>query len=79
MKTYRYSGHSRSDQATYRPPGELDEWLQRDPVALYAAKLGITPEELQERRGQIAAKVKTAVDDALASPEPPIADLFRFI
>ena len=27
MKTYRFSGHSRSDPATYRPAGELDAWL----------------------------------------------------
>jgi TPP-dependent pyruvate/acetoin dehydrogenase alpha subunit len=79
MKTYRYSGHSRADKATYRPAGELDEWLQRDPVELYAAKLGISPESLQERRGLVAAEVKSAVDEALASPEPPISDLFRFI
>ena len=37
MKTYRYSGHSRSDPATYRPDGELDEWLARDPIDIYAA------------------------------------------
>ena len=39
MKTYRYSGHSRSDPATYRPAGELDLWLKRDPIALFAAAL----------------------------------------
>jgi pyruvate dehydrogenase E1 component alpha subunit len=38
-KTYRYAGHSRSDKATYRPAGELDEWLQRDPIKLFEAKL----------------------------------------
>src|SRR5882724_2941154 len=30
-KTYRHSGHSRADPASYRPAGELDEWLKRDP------------------------------------------------
>src|SRR6202453_1158806 len=30
--TYRHSGHSRADPAKYRPPGELEEWLKRDPV-----------------------------------------------
>src|ERR1051325_294505 len=29
-KTYRHSGHSRADPASYRPAGELDEWLKRD-------------------------------------------------
>ena len=37
MKTYRYSGHSRSDPATYRPAGELDEWLERDPIDILRA------------------------------------------
>ena len=40
MKTYRYSGHSRSDPATYRPAGELDAWLKRDPIDLFASTLG---------------------------------------
>ncbi len=39
MKTYRYSGHSRSDPATYRPAGELDAWLKRDPINIFAERL----------------------------------------
>ena len=30
--TYRHKGHSRSDPATYRPAGELDRWLELDPI-----------------------------------------------
>src|SRR6202035_5728180 len=30
--TYRWSGHSRSDPAKYRPAGELERWQQRDPI-----------------------------------------------
>lgn len=29
--------HPRSDRATYRPVGELDRWLERDPVLLERA------------------------------------------
>jgi acetoin:2,6-dichlorophenolindophenol oxidoreductase subunit alpha len=32
--TYRHSGHSRTDPAKYRPAGELDSWLERDPIKL---------------------------------------------
>ena len=32
--TYRQKGHSRSDPATYRPDGELEQWLERDPIIL---------------------------------------------
>src|SRR3982751_5608419 len=37
--TYRTSGHSRADPGKYRPAGELDEWLKKDPVALYRSRL----------------------------------------
>lgn len=79
MKTYRYSGHSRADQATYRPAGELDAWLQRDPIALYARQLGLTDSELEERRRRVVALVDMAAESALQSPEPPIGDLFAFV
>src|SRR5437764_10733632 len=30
--TYRHSGHSRADPAKYRPQGEPEAWLKRDPI-----------------------------------------------
>src|SRR3977135_295426 len=37
--TYRHSGHSRADPAKYRPDGELERWLKRDPVVIYRDRL----------------------------------------
>ena len=53
MKTYRYSGHSRSDPATYRPTGELDTWLKRDPIEILAKRL--IEEKLDRRRRRYPA------------------------
>ena len=41
--TYRHSGHSRADPGQYRPKGELESWLQRDPLTRYRALLTATP------------------------------------
>src|SRR5882757_4631378 len=32
--TYRQLGHSRSDPGKYRPAGELESWLARDPITI---------------------------------------------
>src|SRR5437868_7655850 len=37
--TYRHSGHSRADPGKYRPEGELEKWLLRDPVVMYRERL----------------------------------------
>jgi acetoin:2,6-dichlorophenolindophenol oxidoreductase subunit alpha len=37
--TYRHSGHSRADPGRYRPPGELERWLERDPLKIYRARM----------------------------------------
>src|SRR5271157_4182505 len=37
--TYRHGGHSRADPAKYRPDEEVAEWLERDPVPMYRARL----------------------------------------
>lgn len=82
MKTYRYSGHSRSDAATYRPAGELDAWLTRDPIEIYARKLvgaGMLAKELQEARERIVEGVERATERALASPAPSIAEMFLHV
>lgn len=83
MKTYRYSGHSRSDQATYRPAGELDAWLARDPIELHAATLiasgALTSEDLAPMRERIASEVHAAVEAAKASPEPDVHRIHQHV
>jgi len=83
MKTYRYAGHSRSDPATYRPAGELDEWLLRDPITLHAEKLmadGLaTQAELEAMDAEVVASVEQAVENAKMSPVAEIADMFAHV
>lgn len=83
MKTYRYAGHSRSDPATYRPAGELDQWLLRDPITLHAQKLiadGLaTQAELDAMDVEVVASIQRAVEDAKASPAAEIADMFAHV
>ncbi|HXF66340.1 MAG TPA: thiamine pyrophosphate-dependent dehydrogenase E1 component subunit alpha [Burkholderiales bacterium] len=74
-KTYRHSGHSRADPAKYRPAGELERWLERDPVKLYRerlAKLGIAEQTLREIEAEAQRKVDEATAIAKASPPPPL-------
>lgn len=83
MKTYRFSGHSRSDKATYRPDGELDEWLTRDPINLYANVLadlsGTSVESILERQLEVDSTVAEASQIAMSSPEPDVADMFAHV
>jgi acetoin:2,6-dichlorophenolindophenol oxidoreductase subunit alpha len=73
--TYRYSGHSRADPAKYRPPGELEEWMKRDPIALYRARLvqlGLQEGALREMEGTVQRAVDEATEAAKASPPSPL-------
>lgn len=82
MKTYRYSGHSKSDPATYRPAGELDEWLKRDPIDIAAAKLvasGTSESGIDELRQKVKATVDQAVADAIAADAPGQAELLSHV
>ena len=69
--TYRYSGHSRADPATYRPKGELESWKARDPVKLYGERLrslGIPEQRLAQIDTQIAALIDEATEACKAAP-----------
>jgi acetoin:2,6-dichlorophenolindophenol oxidoreductase subunit alpha len=83
MKTYRYAGHSRSDQALYRPPGELEAWKARDPIDLLQAKLveqGMaTKEQLEAMRSEISAEIAAVSERVLATPKAGPSDMFRHI
>ena len=73
-KTYRYAGHSRSDKATYRPSGELDIWLGRDPINLFGDKLvnegALDRVELDRIKKLAKAAVDQSLERVLASPAP---------
>jgi pyruvate dehydrogenase E1 component alpha subunit len=70
-KTYRHSGHSRADPAKYRPPGELEDWLKRDPVSIYRARLlaaGVAEGALLDIEATTQRAVDEATEAAKASP-----------
>ncbi|MEE8515890.1 MAG: thiamine pyrophosphate-dependent dehydrogenase E1 component subunit alpha [Alphaproteobacteria bacterium] len=71
--TYRHGGHSRADPAKYRPDGELEAWLARDPVPLYRQRLvdyGIDETVITAMEDETIAAVDEATEAAKASPRP---------
>lgn len=78
-KTYRQSGHSRSDAGKYRPPGELDAWLKRDPIVLFRNRLlaeGVLDEvAITELEQQVRQAVRAAAARAAEAPWPEVRPL----
>ena len=83
MKTYRYSGHSRSDPATYRPAGELDAWMKRDPIAILAERLvsekALGSDGLARIEAEMAETIEEVAAEVLKSPAPGVEELFSHI
>lgn len=81
VRTYRFAGHSRSDQATYRPEGELDEWQNRDPVPLRKQQLlsaGLAhSDELDVVEREVAEHIAEVIASTSATPEPGVAAMFE--
>ncbi len=73
-KTYRHSGHSRADPAKYRPAGELEEWLKRDPIAVYRERLrrfGFAEDRIVAIETEVRRQVDEATERCKAAPLPP--------
>jgi acetoin:2,6-dichlorophenolindophenol oxidoreductase subunit alpha len=78
--TYRHFGHSRTDPVTYRPAGELDEWLARDPLDVASARLtsqGVPVSDIDAAAERAARTVAAAVDAAKSAPPPDPAEAFK--
>jgi TPP-dependent pyruvate/acetoin dehydrogenase alpha subunit len=76
--TYRHSGHSRADPAKYRPEGELEKWLERDPLKIYRERLlqlNFVEATLADLEAEAMRRVDEATATAKASPPPLIADI----
>ena len=82
-KTYRYFGHSASDQRPYRTREEEEEWKARDPILVLKKALlaeGVIGEE-EFRRLETAAQAEAedAAEYAMGSPEPDVAGVMEYV
>jgi TPP-dependent pyruvate/acetoin dehydrogenase alpha subunit len=83
MKTYRYSGHSRSDPAKYRPAAELKTWLARDPISIFGERLVaegvIAAGDREKLRVETGDVVEHVVADVLAASEPSKMEMLMHV
>ncbi|HEX2827857.1 MAG TPA: thiamine pyrophosphate-dependent dehydrogenase E1 component subunit alpha [Burkholderiales bacterium] len=78
--TYRHSGHSRADPGQYRPKGELEKWLEQDPLKRYRSRLlevGFNEATLKDMEAEAMRKVDEATETAKASPVPGLDAIDR--
>ena len=80
-KTFRFHGHVFGDADAYMDKGEKDAWMARDPVPLLRAWLIATKQATEEALAAMEAaidrEIGEALDFALASPPPDLAELRR--
>jgi pyruvate dehydrogenase E1 component alpha subunit len=79
--TYRYHGHHVGDvdRSYYRTKDEEERWqVERDPIALLAARLG-DDAELERIRERVEAEVADAVEYALNAPFPPASEVTNHV
>jgi TPP-dependent pyruvate/acetoin dehydrogenase alpha subunit len=81
--TYRHYGHSRTDPAKYRPEGELEEWLMRDPVNVLRERLvqaGIGEDEFtgieDSAQSVVLAAIEAAKNAPLSDPSEAFTDVW---
>jgi TPP-dependent pyruvate/acetoin dehydrogenase alpha subunit len=81
-RTYRFVGHSRSDPGKYRPPGELEEWRERDPLLVaerrLAADYGVSADQLGEIAADVERELQQVEKASLAAPFPDPAAFSEF-
>jgi TPP-dependent pyruvate/acetoin dehydrogenase alpha subunit len=78
FSTHRYLEHcgpNDDEHLGYRKPGELQEWLQRDPVDGLASEIGLSMADIADIAGQVQREIDEAFAFAQNSPFPVQADL----
>ena len=72
--TYRQKGHSRFEPALYRPAGELEAWLENDPITRFQNFLSqnslLAVEEQNQIKRDIFEEIQAALAFAKSSPFP---------
>ncbi len=79
--TYRWKGHSKSDQERYRTKDEIEAWKRRDPIKLFRERLVaegvITDEEAAGLEEQASRTIAEAVEFAKSSAEPDVETILE--
>jgi len=79
--TYRIYGHLEGDPQTYRPKGEVEEWIKFDPLPRYKKTLmnkGILTEEMSNKfEEEIESELNEAFKYSRALPFPDPEDLLK--
>ena len=80
-KTYRWYGHSSSDQRVYRTREEEAEWKERDPITVLGNRLLKDGTATQAELDEIAAMGTKTIEDAtkfaMDSPYPDVSELYN--
>ncbi len=63
-KTYRWRGHFEGDPTVYRPDGELDAWIKKDPIPRVEKYLKDNNIMSDEEMKQMGADVDKMIDEA---------------
>jgi len=70
--TYRHYGHSRTDPAKYRPEGELERWLERDPLDIARQRFverGTSDAGVEAADQRADRVIEDAIAEAAAAPD----------
>lgn len=77
-KTYRFRGHYEGDPQVYRLPGEMEEWLKRDPIPNFRRLLldsaTLTESDLKQIEVEVQSQLDEAVAFAASSPIPEVEE-----
>jgi pyruvate dehydrogenase E1 component alpha subunit len=80
-ETYRYEGHSMSDNGKYRSEEEMEIFKRRDPIENLkkkALKLGIVEEEyFNQIDKKVEKEIQEAIEFAANSEEPELEELYE--
>lgn len=77
-RTTRVRGHYEGDKQDYRPDGEADEMLARDPIVIARRRLaefGVSLGWMENAETEVKAANAAALEAALAAPLPDVAGL----
>jgi TPP-dependent pyruvate/acetoin dehydrogenase alpha subunit len=85
LKTYRQAGQSRRDAKRYMDKAEMEHWLARDPLTMFARILLESGAFSRKDLDAVTAEVETEIDDAvdfarsapLPAPEDALLDVYK--